>query len=137
MNPIRLLSLVLLAGCAVADASRVNPKGLRIVAIDGRDMLEIPAGEFLFGDQLLYLPTFLIDIEPGPPTPHRAPADEYQLAKATQERTALPERTGTRCVHVPATPARPAVQWRADFWSAVDEARRRNVILFVSLHWDG
>ncbi len=100
-------------------------------------MLEIPAGEFRMGERLVFLPAFWIDVEPGPPAGGLVPAGEAHLAKALQPRYGPPPREGTRYVRETRPPTPDGVSWRADFWDAVDEARRRNAILFVTLHWDG
>ena len=62
-SPMRipLFLALFLTACASPEGRRVNSKGLPLVTSDGRDMVEIPAGEFIFGEQLLYLPAFLID----------------------------------------------------------------------------
>jgi hypothetical protein len=48
------------------------------------------------------------------------------------------EEVGFRCVlELPRPEPEAGVEWRRDFWAAVEEARRRNAILFLTLHWDG
>jgi hypothetical protein len=122
MRVLSLALIPLLAGCASA--------GRR-----DRAMLEIPAGEFEMADRTIFLPTFHIDVEPGVAAPGLVAADEYHLAKAA--RYGLPARVGTRYVRQQAAPTARSVEWRSHFWEAVEEARRRNCILFVTLHWDG
>ncbi len=100
-----------------------------------RAMLEVPAGEFEMGDRTIFLPTFCIDVEPGATAADLAPADEFHLAKAAKY--GLPPREGTRYVRVPKPRPVQGVKWRSNFWEAVEEARRRNCLLFVTLHWDG
>jgi hypothetical protein len=29
------------------------------------------------------------------------------------------------------------IEWRHDWWSALEESRRRNAIIFATFHWDG
>jgi len=44
---------------------------------------------------------------------------------------------GVRCVlEQPLLPST-TVEWRPDWWSALEEARRRNAIVFLTMHWDG
>lgn len=48
------------------------------------------------------------------------------------------DEVGFRCVlELPPPEPPPAVEWRRDFWEAIEEARRRNAIVFLTLHWDG
>ncbi len=131
--------LLTAAGCGASGPApaRTNAAGYRLTELAGGEMLEIPAGEFRLDGRLLYLPTFWIEVEPGPPTPGLVPADEAHLAKAGLARYGLPPRAGTRHVRDAPPAGTSGVAWRPDFWEAIAEARRRNAIVFVTLHWDG
>lgn len=44
---------------------------------------------------------------------------------------------GIRCVlEQPLSPSY-KVEWRHDWWSALEESRRRNAVVFLTMHWDG
>lgn len=44
---------------------------------------------------------------------------------------------GFRCIVEPPTSSWYRIEWRRDFWQAIDEAHRRNAIVFLTLHYDG
>lgn len=44
---------------------------------------------------------------------------------------------GFRCVVEPAALPSYRIEWRNDLWESLDEARRRNSIVFLTLHYDG
>src|SRR5262245_45219919 len=89
-----LAVLFLLAGCAAPPPPAAS--GPNIVTVNGRKMVQIPAGEFEMAGQLFYLPAFLIDYEPGPPAPGLVEADDAHVVRAEDKRYGLPERPGVR-----------------------------------------
>lgn len=138
LGPLLLLAL---AACAAPPppGGPTNARGYRLAPVEGSDraLLEIPAGEFDCDGQRVFLPTFWIDVAPGPAVPGLRPATAPELAKALSGRYGLAPAGGTRWVREIPARDEPRVAWRRSFWDAVDEARRRNCILFVTLHWDG
>jgi hypothetical protein len=81
---------MLLAGCAAEE--RANARGARIVQLHGRAMLEIPAGEF----EDVHLPTFFVEIEPGPPADGLPEATDLELSRAVRRWAGSCARAGGR-----------------------------------------
>lgn len=147
-RPLTVAAVALAAGCAGAAAPA---PAWRDVEISGHEFegpfREIPAGEFEFEGRRVYLPTFWIQVarpqfdvhshQAAPPSGLHV-ADDAELAKALAPRYGLaPEGGRARLVRRIESSTAPAVAWRPEFWDAVDEARRRNCVLFVTCHWDG
>lgn len=47
------------------------------------------------------------------------------------------KQVGFRCIIERPVPTTYPVEWRRDWWAALDESKRRNAIVFATFHWDG